>query len=306
MCIIGCGIFFIVFFIDIMTNPLVSVIIPTHNRKDYVVKAIGSALAQTYRNIEILVIDDFSSDGTFELLLELSNQHSQIVPLRNEFNLGPAGTANRGINQSRGEYIAMLDDDDVWCDENKIKKQVIFLEASKEYVLAGGGVIKVNKEGGEILRYLPIEQDKDIRQAILTDNAFAHSTVMFRKYAWEKAGGYQKDLRYFADWDLWLKLGKLGKFYNFQDFFDYYLDQEQNKSRTTHDYGIRRRLLANINLRRRYRHDYPGYSKSVLLCLANYLYSFLPFRAKLRPLLDKVRVSVFGKPPYTYFDNNEL
>src|SRR3989338_2887209 len=123
-----------------MQEPLVSVIIPTHNRKEYVVQAIGSALAQTYKNIEVLAIDDFSGDGTFEVLRELSGRHGQVVPLRNELNLGPAGTANRGISQARGTYIAVLDDDDRWCDEKKLEKQVAFLEKNKEYVLVGGGV----------------------------------------------------------------------------------------------------------------------------------------------------------------------
>lgn len=283
-----------------MNSPLVSVIIPTHNRKEYVVRAINSVLFQTYKIIEILIIDDFSHDGTFEILLNLSKQYNQVISLRNEINLGPAGTANKGIIQAKGKYIAMLDDDDVWCDSNKLKKQVAFLENNSEYVLVGGGVVKVNKKGEEISRYLPIEKDEDIRRAILVDNVFAHSTVMFRKDAWKKTGGYQKDLKYFADWDLWLKLGGVGKLYNSQDFFDHYLDQEDNQSHTTHDYGIRRRLWANINLRRKYRHDYPGFYKSLIICIASYIYSYLPYRKKMRWVIYKIRILMFGHPPYTY------
>lgn len=281
-------------------NPLVSVIIPTHDRKEYVVKAINSVLSQTYKNIEIIIIDDCSTDGTHQVISDLCKQNNRIFLIKNSVNLGPAESANRGIDCSRGKYIAILDDDDVWCEAKKLQKQVSFLETHVGHVLVGGGVIRVSKEGKELSRYLPIEHDNDIRKAILIDNVFAHSTVLFTRESWKQAQGYQKDLQYFADWDLWLKLGKLGSFYNFQEFFCYYLDQQHGKNRNSHDYKIRRRLLANIGLRKKYKQYYPGYAKSILLCFANYVYSFLPFRTALRPTLDAVRNVIFGPPPYKY------
>ncbi len=288
-----------------MADPLVSVIIPTYNRKHYVALAIASVMRQSYNNIEIVVIDDCSKDDTYQVVVELGKNNAKIVPLRNQVNLGPAGTANAGIHAAKGKYIAILDDDDTWCDLKKIEKQVAFLEGHSDHVLVGGGVIKRDKEGNEIARYLPLENDTDIRKALLIDNVFAHSTVLYAKDAFMKVGGYQKDLKYFADWDLWLKLGTVGKLHNFQDFFDYYLDQEHGKVRSTHDYGIRRRLSANMALRTKYRKHYPGYVKSILLCCASYLYSFLPFRVLLRPVLNFARNTIFGRPPYRYVDNNK-
>ena len=93
-----------------------------------------------------------------------------------------------------------------------------FQQKNKEYVLVGWGLIKVNMAGKELVRYLPVENDKDIRKALLISNVFAHSSVLYVKESFIKAGGYQENLNYFADWDLWLKLGTLGKFYNFQEF----------------------------------------------------------------------------------------
>ncbi len=281
---------------------LVSVIIPTYNRKTYVVRAIDSVLAQSYKNVEIIVVDDCSKDDTYEVLLQMQKKHPNLVAKRNDVNLGPAGTANAGIEAARGKYIAILDDDDIWSDRKKLEKQVDFLEKNNEYVLVGGGVIKVDVQGKEITRYVSIERDADIRKILLINNVFAHSSVLFRKEAFLKTGGYQKDLKYFADWDLWLKLGTIGKFYNFQEFFYHYLDQEQGKSRTTHDYGIRRRLWANIALRKKYQQYYPGYYKSVLLCLAAYVYSFIPFRKVLLPAIYNIRKFFFGASPYTYFN----
>lgn len=283
-----------------MKNSLVSVFISTYNRKKYIAKAIGSVLSQTFKDIEIIIIDNGSTDGTYEFIFELSKKYNNIIPLRNEINSGQAGAANKGISLARGKYIAILDDDDYWCDSEKLEKQVGFLEKNKEYVLVGGGVIKINNEGKEIVRFLLPEKDKDIRKVILTSNVFAHSTVLYVKDSWKKAGGYQENLNC-LDWDLWLKLGKLGKFYNFQEFFACYLDQGQNSSRIKHDYQIRRKLIANIKLKNKYKNYYSGYKKALLVSFVSYFYSFIPFREKLWPMLFDLRNLILGPSPYKYF-----
>lgn len=278
-------------------QPLVSIIIPTHNRQGYLKRAIKSVLCQTYQNIEIVVIDDGSTDETPKIVSELAKKEPRITALKNEINLGFVKTLNRGINRARGKYIARLDDDDFWVDPKKLEKQVGFLERHPDYVLVGGGVIKIDKEGKELVRYLLPEKDEVIRRSILIDNLFAHSAVLFKKDAWERAGGYDGEFGFFADRDLWLKLGKLGKFYNFQEYFVYYLRPEDERT----DRLIRRRLGANIKLRRKYRSDYPGFWPALLLCFASYFYSFLPSKQKLRPVLFKLREIILGPPVYKYF-----
>lgn len=278
-------------------NPLVSIIIPTCNRAKYIKRAVESVLSQTYQNIETIIIDDGSTDETPKIISEFSKKDPRIVILTNRINLGFVKTLNKGISKARGKYIARLDDDDFWQDPEKLKKQVEFLEKHKDYVLVGGGLIKINKEGKEIVRYLFPEKDREIRKSILIDNLFAHSTVLFRKDAWEKVEGYDEQFGFFADRDLWLKLGKLGKFYNFQEHFTYYLKPEQKRS----DHLIRRKLKANIRLRKKYRHHYPGFGRSLVLCWASYFYSFLPFRKKLHPFLFKLREIILGPPVYKYF-----
>ncbi len=281
-------------------QPLVSVIIPTYNRKKYVVKAIDSVLKQTYKNIEIIVIDDGSADGTDEIISEFSKKNPGIISIKNKTNLGFVKTLNKGISSAKGKYIARLDDDDFWRDSQKLEKQVEFFEKNPEYALIGGGVIKIDKEGREIVRFLVPETDENIRKAILISNVFAHSAVIFKKDNWERAGDYDEEFGFFSDWDLWLKLGKFGKFYNFQEFFIYYSDQEQNSGRTTHDYEIRRKLTTNIKLKNKYKNYYPGYKKAILICFANYFYSFLPFRKKLWPTIFWFRKLIFGPSPYKY------
>lgn len=279
-------------------QPLVSVIIATYNRANCIRKAIKSILAQTYRNIELVIIDDGSTDKTKEIV-QLFLFDKRVHYFRQE-NKGVSMARNNGIRISKGKYIAILDSDDFWCDKRKLEKQVDFLEKNIEYALVGGGVIRIDKEGKEIVRYLLPENDGNIRKIILVDNAFAHSTVLFRKDIWEKIGGYDKGFDGLEDRDLWLKIGRLNKFYNFQEFFVYYLVHEHdNPGYVARNY--RRQVKLNIKLRKKYRNDYISYRKAFLLCWASYFYSFLPFKQKLWPIVFKIRTLFFGSPPYRYF-----
>jgi len=282
---------------------LVSVVITTYNRAGYIKRAVESVLAQTYKNIEVIIVDDGSIDKTPRILSELSKREPKIVILTNKTNLGAVKSANRGIRKAKGKYIARLDDDDFWCDFKKLEKQVSFLERNPEYNLVGGGIIKVDKEGKEIIRYLSPENDKDIRKVILINNVFVHSTVLFRRNVFEKVGDYDEQFIFGEDMELWLRIGKLGKFYNFQEFFVYSLDHEYSSSiYTSRSYRMRREVRLNIKLRRKYRNDYPGYRKALLLCWASYFYSFLPFKQRLWPIVFKLRTLIFGPPPYKYFE----
>src|SRR3989338_11113517 len=286
-------------------TPLVSVILPTYNRAKYITKAIESVWRQSYKNLELIIINDASTDATGELVSVFSKHNPRITILRNETNLGIVASLNKGIKAAQGKYIARLDDDDVWCDDKKIEKQVDFLEKNPEYCLTGGGVIKIDKNGKEIVRYLLPEKDEDIRKTILINNAFAHTTVLFRKDTFLKVGGYDEQFAFIEDWDLWLKMGKIGKFYNFQEFFVYYLDQEYDDPYHYRNYKIRRNVGLNIKLRKKYKDGYAHYSKAILFCWISYFYSFIIFRKELWPVIFQIRKLIFGSPPYKYLHNNE-
>lgn len=262
------------------SESLVSVIIPTHNRKDYVAKAINSVLAQTYKNVEIIIIDDGSSDGTYDFILEGYKKYPSIIILKNDKNLGFVKTLKRGIDIAKGKYIARLDDDDLWINIDKIGKQVTFLENNKDYVLVGSGAIKTNGSSKGNIKYLPPADDGKIRKLLLISNVFIHSSVVFPREAYQKAGGYNEYFGFFADWELWLNLGRFGKLYNFQDFFVSYKDQEET-SNNSHDIYIRRNLIETLKMKKKYRTFYYNYSKAILFAFLSFLYSFLPLRTKM-------------------------
>lgn len=279
---------------------LVSVIISTCNRADYIIKAVESVLSQSYRNIELIVVDNGSVDKTPEVVAKLGEEDHRIRIIINKTNFfSRGGSSNIGIREARGKYIARLDDDDYWADPRKLEKQVKFLDEHPNYVLAGGGMIGINKEGKELFRCLFPENDEDIRKSILFDNFFSHGTVVFRKDAWEKANGYDEEIdlpEFPEDWDLYLKLGKLGKFYNFQEYFLYYLQAGQNTFRQ----NSRRNLKINNQVRKKYRRDYPGFWKAFLLNQASYFYSFFPFKKEFRPIFFKLGMKIFGPQSNRY------
>ncbi len=255
-----------------MEQPLVSVIIPVYNRKEYIGLAIASVLAQTYKSVEIIVADDHSNQAVFEEIQKEVAKFPGVTLVRTAKNIGPAGAANRGIAAAKGKYIAILDDDDQWVDPKKLEKQVEFLEKNPDYVLTGGGFIAVNKQGSVLRKRVFKEHDADIKGGLLVKNPIAHSTVVFRKDAYDKTRGYPENIS-FGDWAFWLELGKHGKFYNFQEHFTHYLDHQGFGG--MHGREMRRNLGKQIALKGKYKNYYPGYYRSIGMSAARYAYSFV-------------------------------
>jgi len=116
----------------------VSVIIATYNRAQYIEKAIGSVLCQSYKNVEIIVVDDGSTDNTKRIL----NPYIEDGEIKYIYqkNAGSVRARDVGIKHSQGKYIAILDSDDIWCNQDKLKKQVEFLEKNPKdaWELVGG------------------------------------------------------------------------------------------------------------------------------------------------------------------------
>jgi glycosyltransferase domain-containing protein len=283
-------------------QPLVSIIIPTYNREKYIKRAIDSALNQTYKNIEIIIIDGSSNDKTKEVIKPyLSNFPIRYIRQKEiHTNYGvdrnPSGVRNQGIKIAKGKYIAILDDDDFWCNKKKLEKQVKFLEEHPDYVLIGGGAIAIDENGREYYRSLPPEKDEEIRKLMLFDCIFYHSTVMFKKDTWKAVGGLDEKLHFAEDWDFFLKLGRLGKFYNFQEYFLYYLVSKESKT----SYRRRRNAEIHLKLKQKYRKEYPNFWKAYLLGLGLYIASLFPHQKWFSKMfiIPKIKNLFFGRKIY--------
>lgn len=254
-------------------DPKVTVIVPTYNRAGLLGRAIGSILSQSFPDFELIIIDDASTDGTKAYLDDLARKDSRVRPVHNTENNYPdiSKNLNAGLAMARGKYIARLDDDDYWCDDDKLKKQVEFLDSHPDYVVAGGGTIVVDDGDNERFRYYKAENDADIRSRALFANPFTHSTVMFRHDIAVEVGGYG-NFKNAEDWDLWLKMGMKGKLYNFPEYFVRYLLNDKSKTVIFK----RSQSVEIMSVLRLHRHEYPNFLSAYFVNMAQYCFSLLP------------------------------
>lgn len=267
-------------------DKLVSIIMPTYNGSKWLKNAVLSIQSQSYKHWELVLVDDGSIDNTAQIVADLIINEPRIKYFKNEQNLGIQKTLNRGLKEAKGEYIARLDDDDTWIDNEKLEKQVTFLNENKGYVLVGTGVIAVDEEGEEVFRRINPSSDEMIRKVILKKNCFIHSSVVFVKDASMKFGGYSEseDTRHIEDYDLWLKLGTVGKFANLPI------------------YGVRLALRGGslsaknriaqyrkaLNIIGRFKNKYPNYFSARLSILAH-LNAYRILTSKIfRPVFSRV------------------
>jgi len=259
---------------------MVSVILATYNRSEILKRAIDSVLNQTYNEFEFLIINDGSIDNTAKIINNYNDPRIKII--NNKGNIGFVKSLNRGIGLAKGKYIARIDDDDYWSDKDKLKTQVKFLEDNPEYVLVGGWAIRVNEDGEEVGKITVPEKDEDIRKTMLITCPFIHSSVLFKNGL---VSGYDDSLYFSQDSDMWAKLGKFGKMYNFQQPFIYFLDGDHNRTNKRNHYH----LWLKQKVRVRHRKYYPNFYKAYFIGWGAYLFSFLPFQKKLKPLYLKIR-----------------
>lgn len=188
---------------------VVSVIIPTYNRADHIEQAIRSVLDQTHEKIEIIVINDGSSDDTSEVLAKYED-NKKIKLLQNERNKGRSRTRNRGIKQSQGEYICILDDDDQWAP-TKVEKQVErFDQLGPEYALVYTWAFV--KSGQRTVSKMSDTKRGNIYPEILGSYELnPHTSYMIRSSCLDEIGGYDPEFQYGEDWDLTIRIGKQWK-----------------------------------------------------------------------------------------------
>ena len=251
----------------------VSIVTLTHNRGTYIREAIESVLNQNFRDFELIIIDNASSDNTVSIVNEYIKKDKRIRLIRNNVNLKIPNARNLGIREAEGKYIAVLDSDDVWLDKDKLKKQVNFLETHQDYALIGGRVVVIDEDGKKINEYLNPQDDLEIRQRILIKNPFTHSSVLFRKNTVLELGGYDEDLGVSEDYDLWLKIGKHWKFANLGEYLIKY---------RVHQQGItsQQKLLAAKNTKKliqKHKDSYPNYYKALFIANLRIIRYSLPF-----------------------------
>lgn len=183
---------------------LVSVLLPVHNGARYLEGAVRSILNQTHRDLELLVLDDGSTDGSGEMARALGD--SRVRVMRSERNLGLPATLNRGLGAARGEIVARQDADDL-SHPKRLERQVRFLELNPEVGLVGTQAWVIDEHGRCLGSVEHACEHECLVWELLFDNAFKHTSVAFRRDLVAKShGGYDTAWPYNQDYDLWVRL----------------------------------------------------------------------------------------------------
>jgi len=187
-------------------KPEVSVVIPAYNSEKHIAETLRSVLAQTYRNYEVIVVDDGSSDGTLRLARSFEPQ----VKVLTKKNGGPASARNLAISNSQGDYIAFLDGDDLWV-EDKLEEQAAFLDGNRSVGLVYGEALMFTESDGEKKIGSKIGYTTDPSfSSLLFGDYIPNSTVMIRRACVEKAGllNESRELIGVEDYEYWMRIAK--------------------------------------------------------------------------------------------------
>jgi hypothetical protein len=183
----------------------VTVVLPVYNGARFLRGAIDSLLVQTYRDFELLVIDDGSHDESAEIAHSYERLDTRVRVLRNETNQGLARTLNRGLDEARAELVARQDADDV-SHPRRLETQVAFLQAHRDVALVGAQGWEIDATGHHVGRFDKPREAEGIAWTMMFDNAFLHTSVLFRRDAVRSAGGYDPAYAYCQDYELWSRL----------------------------------------------------------------------------------------------------
>ncbi len=224
-------------------QPLISVLMPAYNAEKYIGQAIESILKQTFKDFKFIILDDASTDNTWNIIQKYAKKDKRIITLKNKKNLKICKTLNKGIRIAKGKYIARMDADD-WSYPYRLKKQYEFMEKNPDVVISGGTMEICNEKLKIVAKREYKTEDKDLKKVIFRYSPFCHPATIYKTKFVKKIGGYH--LLYGEDIELYFKLGQFGKFGNLRNVLIKYRDipssMTNTKSRITELHTIKLRF----------------------------------------------------------------
>lgn len=227
----------------------ISVVMPVYNGEKYLNEAIDSIICQTFRNFELIIIDDGSNDNTSNIIKSYNDE--RIVYIKNNENLGIAKTLNKGIEIAKGKYIARMDADDI-CYPYRLEKQYKFMEENLKIGLCGSSV-EVFTDTTSNIHECPTDNE-EIKVLQMFNTAFAHPSVIIRKDILDKYNlKYDEFYEGMEDYELWLKMSQFTQLANIKQVLLKYRNHDKQITKEINDEKyekmrmIRNRVLRDIN-----------------------------------------------------------
>ena len=194
-----------------MIFPKISIIIPSLNKVDYIEETLKSILDQKYENLEVIVQDGGSTDGTLEIIKKYAKKYPEILQWESKKDKGQADAINKGLKKASGEVLAFINADDVY-EEGALKKVgKYFSDNPGTLWLAGKGRV-IDKNGKEITKWVTAYKNFllkiNLYSSLLIVNYLMQPSVFLSKKAYEKYGDFEGSKGNVMEYDLWLKIGK--------------------------------------------------------------------------------------------------
>ena len=218
-----------------MNDEKVSVVITTKNRLSLLKRAVESVYGQTYNNLELIVVDDASEDGTLQWA---EKQNFKYIYIEKEDSHGGNYARNLGIKNTTGEYVAFLDDDDYW-ESDKLKKQVdLLIEKKCGMVYCGRRVEYIDSHGTNLdTVWLPnINNQGDVHRRILYEIMCSTSTILVKRSLLFEIGLFDENLRFWQEYELDIRLAQITEFYFVNEPLCIYRLDKTDKNRLSNKY----------------------------------------------------------------------
>jgi len=209
---------------------LVSVVVPVYNGEQYLEKTVESILSQDYLNLELILVDDGSSDNSVELIKNIAAQNDRIKPFYNS-NGGVANARNFGIAQAKGEFVAFCDQDDLWLP-TKLTKQIPLFDNSEVGLVYCGAITSVEKYGLQTKASFESKKRGSVFDCLILGNLLTCCTAVARKSTLLQVSNFDEDraLMGVDDWHLWLKLAFICQFDYVEEHLAVHVFHEDNYS----------------------------------------------------------------------------
>ena len=218
----------------------ISVLLPVYNGENYIKKAIDSVLKNSYKNIELIVINDGSKDFTLEILNSISDDRLKIFSKENS---GLIDSLNFGLKKCAHNIIMRMDGDDIILP-NKIENQLSYFKKSSSILCGTSGYIIDSHGNKRVPIDLPIKHGDILKSMLKMSPSFIHPSVMFYKDKVLKVGGYDSNFKHAEDFELFLRLSKIGKISNLADRLIYVRKHENNISLLNAEEQIKNTIIS--------------------------------------------------------------
>ncbi len=242
-----------------MNTPLVSVILATYNWSRYLSEAIESVLTQDYKNLELIIVDDASTNPQVsEIIRHSMIEDTRVRSYRNEKNMERSYSKNLWVREAKWDYIAFIDDDDIW-KIGKLSKQIQIVEEDNRVGIVGTYARFIDETGSLLWETTHLRiGGTDIKRNILMSNQFIHSSVMIRRDLFMEIWWFPVDMSLCEDYDLWLRLLEITQWVNIPELLvDYRVRLLSTTAR-----NIYRMKYYSLMLTYRYCNVFPGFSQA--------------------------------------------